>query len=104
MQPKTNLTLKDLLWLYLWYPKFYWLEKKICVALKINLDDYLGPLCKCGHRCRYHEFCMCPKCESGYIDVKQQIRICGKDHQFSTCEKCECRLFLTGFYKYESLR
>ena len=58
--------LKEKLWLYLWwYPRFYWLEKKICVALKLNLDDYLGPYCRCGHRFSKHviEDCLCTKCK-----------------------------------------
>jgi len=74
MELDDPLPLKDKLWLYLWhYPRFYWLEKRICVALKINLEDYLGPLCQCGHRCRDH-----------YFPENQDI-----------CNKCVCNNFIT---------
>tara|TARA_B110001454_G_scaffold144256_1_gene133916 strand:- start:234 stop:473 length:240 start_codon:yes stop_codon:yes gene_type:complete len=69
------LPLKEKFWLYLWwYPRFYFIEKKISIFLGRNLDDYLGPFCVCGHRFSNHDNCVCVRCDCYDFMTKKRKR------------------------------
>ncbi len=75
--PLEPLPLKDQIRVYLWYylwvcPGFYQVEKKICIALKIRLDDYAGPYCNCGHRFYIHDYCVCTQCQCSEFSVSRK--------------------------------